>query len=405
MHIYTYMPKPIAMPGDNCTCMCTCALPLPLTLTSPSSPQPVPNPMLRLLRRLPTTRAQAHRLYQRLRQLLIHHTRHLRRLLSPSPSRAHTKPELLKRRMAPVIPPVPRPGGRQDPRIILYHQTHYIDGKTYVSLLPLLKTSSRRITHLIVAAVHINAIPGEITLNDHPFEHPSFDPLWDELTTLKDDGIKVLFMLGGAAQGTFTRLDTPDAATFEAYYAPLKELIEIYAPHGMDLDVEESMSLTGIVRLIDRLKADFGAEFIITLAPVAAALQGGGNISGFSYEALEAARGASVSWYNTQFYCGWGSLEDTRGYEAVVRRGWRPEKVVAGIVTNGSNGAGWVGMETLQTVLMELVDLFPNFGGVMGWEYFNGLPGDVGKPWEWVENVGMAVECGVALADALAEGR
>ncbi|KAH8146399.1 uncharacterized protein LAJ45_09592 [Morchella importuna] len=368
------------MPSNNCTCTCTCALPLALALTGPSS-QPVPNPMLRLLRRLPTTRAQAHRLYQRLRQLLIHHTRHLRHLLSPSRSR--TRPKLLIRRMAPVIHPPTRPGGRQDPRIILYHQTHYIDGKTYVSLLPLLKTSSRRITHLILAAVHLNAIPGEITLNDHPFAHPSFDPLWDELTTLKDEGIKVLFMLGGAAQGTFTRLDTPDPATFEAYYAPLKELIEIYAPHGIDLDVEEPMSLTGIVRLIDRLKADFGADFIITLAPVAAALQGGGNISGFSYEALEAARGAS----------------------AVVRRGWRPEKVVAGIVTNGRNGAGWVGMETLQTVLMELVEMFPGFGGVMGWEYFNGLPGDVGKPWEWAENVGMAVECGVALADALVEER
>ncbi|KAH0614461.1 uncharacterized protein H6S33_000097 [Morchella sextelata] len=357
--------------------------------------------MLRLLRRLPTTRAQAHRLYQRLRQLLIYHTRHLRYLLPfPSPSRSRSK--LLTRRMAPVLPPA-RLDARPDPRIILYHQTHYIDGKTYVSLLPLLKTPTRRITHLILAAVHLNALPGEITLNDHPFSHPSFDPLWDEVIILKDEGIKVMFMLGGAAQGTFARLDTPDAATFEAYYAPLKELIEIYAPHGIDLDVEEPMSLTGIVRLIDRLKADFGADFIITLAPVAAALQGGGNISGFSYEALEAARGASVSWYNTQFYCGWGSLEDTRGYEAVVRRGWPPEKVVAGIVTNGCNGAGWVGMETLQTVLMELVELFPGFGGVMGWEYFNSLPGGVGKPWEWAENVGMAVECGVALADALAE--
>ncbi|KAI5852466.1 glycoside hydrolase superfamily [Morchella snyderi] len=284
--------------------------------------------------------------------------------------------------------PVPHP----TPRIILYHQTHYTnDGKTYVSLMPLIKSPTHHITHLILAAVHLNALPGDITLNDHPPAHPMFDPLWDEVTALKDRGIKVLFMLGGAAQGTFTRLDAADAAAFEAYYAPLRELLEIYAPHGVDLDVEEPMSLAGIVRLIDRLKADFGPDFIVTLAPVAAALQGGGNISGFSYEALEAARGASVSWYNAQFYCGWGSLEDTRGYEAVVRRGWPPEKVVAGIVTNGRNGAGWVGMDTLQAVLMQLGEFFPGFGGVMGWEYFNCLPGDVEKPWEWVECVGMAI--------------
>lgn len=53
------------------------------------------------------------------------------------------------------------------------------------------------------------------------------------------------------------------------------------------------MSLAGIVRLIDRLRADFGAGFIITLAPVAAALvEGGGNLSGFGYRGYVESRGA-----------------------------------------------------------------------------------------------------------------
>src|SRR4051812_41130764 len=110
-------------------------------------------------------------------------------------------------------------------------------------------------------------------------------------------------MLGGAAKGSFTRLDKDDA-TFEAYYIPLRNLIRERALDGLDLDVEEPMSLAGIIRLIDRLKADFGSSFLITLAPVAAALisdKEEHNLSGFNYEALEVMRGTSIAWYNTQF--------------------------------------------------------------------------------------------------------
>ncbi|KMU83223.1 hypothetical protein CIHG_01005 [Coccidioides immitis H538.4] len=67
------------------------------------------------------------------------------------------------------------------------------------------------------------------------------------------------------------------------------------------------MSLDGIIRLIDRLKSDFGDEFIITLAPVATAMVHGlRHLSGFDYRALETARGSKISWYNVQFYNGWG---------------------------------------------------------------------------------------------------
>src|SRR5699024_4452531 len=94
-------------------------------------------------------------------------------------------------------------------------------------------------------------------------------------------GVRVLGMLGGAAPGTFTRLDGSDAQ-FEAYYAPLRDLVRQRSLDGLDLDVEENMSLGGVIRLIDRLRADFGPGFIITLAPVAMAmLDAEKNLSGF----------------------------------------------------------------------------------------------------------------------------
>src|SRR5262249_39775602 len=163
-------------------------------------------------------------------------------------------------------------------------------------------------THLILAACHINASPSDITLNDHPPNHPRFQTLWAELRVLQASGIKVLLMLGGAAKGTYTRLESEQ---FEAYYAPLRQLIKERNLDGIDLDVEEPMTLGGIIKLIDRLRADFGPGFIITMAPVAMALlDPEKNLSGFDYEALEVMRSKEIAWYNTQFYCGWGNLSN-----------------------------------------------------------------------------------------------
>ena len=192
-------------------------------------------------------------------------------------------------------------------------------------------------------------------------------------------------MLGGAGKGSFTRLDL-DEATFEAYYLPLRDMIRERGIDGLDLDVEEPMTLAGIIRLIDRLKADFGEAFLITLAPVAAALMSENpkhNLSGFSYEALEVMRGKRIGWYNTQFYCGWGDMSKTDGFDFMVARGWPVDKIVIGMVTNPGNGSGWVPFEILQEVLITLKSRYPGLGGVMGWEYFNSLPGDRDRPWEW----------------------
>lgn len=79
-------------------------------------------------------------------------------------------------------------------------------------------------------------------------------------------------MLGGAAKGTLERLDCIDEGKLEAYYAPLRDMLLKYRFDGLDLDVEEEMSLGGVIRLIDRF--DSGVGFMVTMAPVATALQG-----------------------------------------------------------------------------------------------------------------------------------
>ncbi|KAK4670145.1 uncharacterized protein QC763_209140 [Podospora pseudopauciseta] len=223
-----------------------------------------------------------------------------------------------------------------------------------------------------------------------PPSHPRFQTLWAELRILQASGIKVLGMLGGAAKGSFTRLDYPSSTPdFEKYYAPLAALIKEQSLDGLDLDVEEEMTLGGIIHLIDRLRSDFGPGFIITLAPVAAALLNHQhNLSGFDYEALEVMRGREISWYNTQFYCGWGDCSNPVMYEMLLVKGWDPEKIVVGLVTNPENGGGFVPFEVLGNVIPLLAGRHPRFGGVMGWEYFNSLPGGRERPWEWAELMG-----------------
>ncbi|KAK8135769.1 glycoside hydrolase family 18 protein [Apiospora sp. TS-2023a] len=284
------------------------------------------------------------------------------------------------------------------PRIVLYHQTTHDTHGNHISILPLITQPGIAVTHIIVAAIHINDDPNGLTLNDHGPADPRYITLWAELRIAQASGIKVLGMLGGAAKGSYTRLDQ-DQSAFEAYYAPVHDAIKQRALDGIDLDVEEPMSLGGIIRLIDRLRADFGPGFLITLAPVAAALLDvRRNLSGFDYEALEVMRGSQIAWYNTQFYCGWGDASNPIMYEMIIARGWSPEKVVIGLVTNPANGAGFVPWELLKVNLRLLKFQFSRFGGVMGWEYFNSSPGGNDKPWEWAQRMTSVLRPGEGAA-------
>ena len=95
------------------------------------------------------------------------------------------------------------------PRLVVYHQTIHDPQGNCNSLLPLL-TNNTGITHVIVAAIHLNDGPGNITLNDHRPDDKRYDQLWGEVIWLQGSGVKVLGMLGGAAKGTFERLSGDD---------------------------------------------------------------------------------------------------------------------------------------------------------------------------------------------------
>jgi chitinase len=257
-------------------------------------------------------------------------------------------------------------------------------------MLPLI-TNNTGITHVIIAAIHINDPPGHLTLNDHHPDHEHFNALWSEVAWVQASGVKVLGMVGGAAKGSFERLDGLDTERFESYYCPFRNMIRKHRLDGVDLDIEEDYSLFAVYRLIDRLRADFGPDFLITLAPVATALLvGQPHLSGkeFDYRVLEENRGHEIAWYNTQFYNGWGDMTTPFWYETIIATGWRPDRVVIGLLTNPTNGgSGFVSDSQIAGVLRTIRARHPTMGGVMGWEYFNALPGGEERPWEWASHM------------------
>lgn len=278
------------------------------------------------------------------------------------------------------------------PRLAIYYQTtHSSSTGRPISVLPLITEKGIALTHLYVCTLHIN-FDGVIHLNDFPPGNPRFTTLWQEAEILRNSGVKVMAMMGGASSGSFTNrtLDAPDGdPNFEKYYGQLRDVLRDYRLQGLDIDVEQPMTLRGALRLVRRLRADFGPDFTITQAPVASALtrRGTPNLSGFSYQDLDAAVGGSIEYYNAQFYNGFGDMSTTTAFDSVIAAGWDPKRIVAGQITTPDNGGQFVPFDQLKRTMTELRAKYGEVGGIMGWEYFNGKPGGESEPWEWAQQI------------------
>jgi hypothetical protein len=62
----------------------------------------------------------------------------------------------------------------------MYVQTFTTKDNKPLSLLPLLEKHTR-VTHVILVAVHLHEMPGEIRLNDDPFDARKYEEVWKEV--------------------------------------------------------------------------------------------------------------------------------------------------------------------------------------------------------------------------------
>jgi hypothetical protein len=272
-------------------------------------------------------------------------------------------------------------------RVIYYYQTQYYQGN-YVSLAKIWKQVSSKThkpitTDVMVAAFHLGYDTNNqpyIHLNDNVPGDPMFKVMWQQVATLQEHGVTVRMMLGGAAQGSYANLFNH----WKVFYPILKRTLKQYKLNGIDMDIEEKVSLPNAQKLVDRLNKDFGKTFILTMSPVAPDLSSYVGVSGFNYKALYGSpEGKRINWFNGQFYCGWATLATTADYDAIIKNGFPPGKVVGGMIGNPANCSGFVPIPTVAKTVKKLVAEYPQFGGVADWEYFNTLPGGLQNPVKW----------------------
>lgn len=308
----------------------------------------------------------------------------------------------------------PQPVKRADsvPRLLQYVQTFHPQNNDdgHLSLLPLLSKQTR-VSHVILAALHINGPNGDITLNDNNPNSTTYQKTWKEAATIQQAGVKVLVMMGGAAQGSYAgRLcSKSDSSVQDAYYLPLVSTLKYHKVDGLDLDIEETVPLACPQNLVRRIRQDFGSDFIITMAPVASDLttKGASALGGFSYSAFESSSaGPLVNWYNGQYYSGFvrGSLESS--YQSAINNGYAPSRVVMGVLDSAKDGSGFVSLSSVKGAITNLKEDYANFGGVDGWEYFDAGSSDgLSKPWQWTKQIGNALFGKAAKRDMLRRER
>ena len=254
--------------------------------------------------------------------------------------------------------------------VIYYYQT-------FVGLDKLL-THIQDVDVIIISSLHFgkdNEGNKNIYLNDNKPYDSLFNDLWLQTEKASAQGCKIMLMMGGAGLA-YKEL----FSDFEKYYSLLRQLIiDKSWIQGIDLDIEESVTIENVKMLIRRLVQDFGKEFIITMAPIGSTLQcDGSSMAGFSYKDLYLSEeGKNIHWFNTQCY----SSFSLRTYESIINSGYSSEKVVMGMES------GEFDENTFQNALDEvkkIKDKYPTFRGVYDWEYLNAPPNKE-DPSQWAK--------------------
>ena len=251
-------------------------------------------------------------------------------------------------------------------RIIYYYQT-------FTGLEELLELIHIPITHIHVSSIHFGINRGKyyIHLNDNPPSSPLFDKMWNEVKELNERGVQIRLMVGGGG-GAFRELFND----FDNYYPLLVETIRQHPYiNGVDLDVEEGVDLYNIIMLINRIKADFGIDFKITMAPLGVALEMDiCGMGGFFYKDIERLVGDKIEYYNGQYYNDF----TPDNYDITIKNGYKPSKIVMGMLSGQFSSSNF--NKCLDTIV-EIKDKYNDFGGVFVWEYFNAPPSKNSADW------------------------
>jgi alkaline phosphatase D len=249
-------------------------------------------------------------------------------------------------------------------KIIYYYQT-------FVGLEKLKKQYDT--TDLVISSIHFGE--GKIYLNDNEPTDEKFNTLWKETEEIGvDSSVRISCMMGGAG-GAFTKL----FSDYELYYGLFRDLI-VSKPwiQGVNLDVEETVSIDDIKKLINNIRGDFGVNFTISMAPVSSAMEEDiPGMGGFVYKDLfKSPEGSNIDWFNCQCYESF-SLET---YKKIIDNGYPEDKITMGMMS------GQFSDDSFVKVVHDIKSSYPNVAGFYDWEYLDAPP-NKDNPSEWAKLV------------------
>ena len=262
-------------------------------------------------------------------------------------------------------------------RVIYYYQT-------FVPLKNIIKYSNK-ITHIHLSSIHFGLNSDKscyIHLNDNPPDSKVFNQVWNDLEILSKNGVKIILMIGGAG-GAFNVL----FSNFEVYYKLLFDTLKKYSfIKGIDLDVEESINVENIKFLINRIDKDFGKDFIISMAPIAYALQyDNPGMGGFIYKKLyNFPEGQRINYFNAQCY----GCFDFKTYQSIINNGYPEEKIVMGMISSDFDKTNF---RNALNNIVQIKQKYSDFGGVFVWELFDCPPGSPTNPEYWAIYINNAI--------------
>jgi hypothetical protein len=265
------------------------------------------------------------------------------------------------------------------------------------------------LTHIIVGLFHLGfkdeaQTQPTIHLGQQGPSDPSLQPLWDALAEIrvKYPRVKIMASFGGADVGDYRQLLSGE---FSLWYPLLKDTLTNYQFVGLDLDIEEdvdNVNTINVMNFVSQLRKDFGPGFLVTSAPVATALVVPWESMSRTYSMTPKVDYVELlnlpglfDWYNVQFY-GWGNLLHPEWYwngpapdyaMVVATQQLPPQKLVAGVVTAPSAGAGYYDILTLVPTFKKLVQENLGFGGVYGWHFDCAMVGENTDPVGWTKAV------------------
>ena len=127
--------------------------------------------------------------------------------------------------------------------------------QTFVGLHKLM-THLQDIDVINISSIHFDEDKNgqkNIYLNDNLPDDKIFDKMWTETESCSSQGVTIILMVGGAG-GAYENL----FKDFDIYYPMLKNLLESKPfIQGIDLDIEEEVTMPQVKMLIRKLKEDF----------------------------------------------------------------------------------------------------------------------------------------------------